>query len=267
MKRTIIYILLIIFFTLLGFIGLKNQPLDLPDKDILDVELFRYNIKTGKYEILKITKEKIEYDGTSLDFNNCNNYTYNLATGILKLDCGKAFRIIGKVNNSVVFKIDNENVFFYPNKEDSYNGEFQRYFQTTKENYTLEGITKINYLKLDYNKLLEILNSNNISYIYIKSNKCTDVCNLYNNIYSSNNTQNNRYYLELDTLSEEELNNLEIINKPLRDLLNIETNYPYILEVQNNNIVRNFEVKVDGFDFTNYITFERNEVTNEETNE
>ena len=267
MKRVIIYILLIIFFTLLGFVGLNNQPLDLPDKDILDVELFRYNIKTGKYEILKITKEKIEYDGTYLDFSNCNKYTYNSTTGILKLDCGKAFRIIGKVNNSIVFKIDNENVFFYHKKEDSYNGEFQRYFQTTKENYILEGITRINYIKLDYNKLLEKLNSNSISYIYIKSTKCTDVCNLYNNIYSSNNTQNNRYYLELDTLTEEQLNNLEIINKPLRDLLNIDTNYPYIIEVQNNNIIRNFEVKVDGFDFTNYITFEGNGVTNEETNE
>lgn len=264
MKRIIIYILLIISFTSLGIIGLKNQPIDLPEKELLNKELYLFNTKTGDYEILKITSDKFEYTGESLDLNNCKKYEYNSGTGILKLDCNKAIRIVGKVGNSYVFKVNNNNVFFYFTKSDSYNGEFQRTFNTTKENYVTEGITKITPLSLDYNTLIQTLSSNEIKYIYIKSNDCSEICDIYNNIYSSSN-MGNKYYLELNTLTVENLINLENINKPFRDLLTGTIKYPLIIEVQNNNIIRNFEVKVDGLDFSNYINLdEEKEILNEQ---
>lgn len=252
MKRIIIYILLIISFTALGIIGLKNQPIDLPEKDILNKELYLYNAENGNYETLKITKEELTYTGTTLDLTNCKKYTYSTGTGILKLDCNKAIRIIGQVGNSYVFKINNNNVFFYHTKEESYNGEFQRTFNTTKENYVTEGITKITPLKLDYNKLLQILSQQAKSYIYVKNKNCTEICNIYNNIFSSENEQSNKYYLEIDGLSEENLNNLNSISKPFKDLIGNETEYPLIIIIENGNIISNYEVQVNGLDFKDY---------------
>lgn len=262
MKRIIIYILLIITFTALGVIGIKNQPIDLPEKEILNNDMYMYSSKTGKYETLKITKEELIYSGSNLDLTNCHKYTYNSGTGILKLDCNKAIRIIGSIGNSYVFKINNNNVFFYKSKEDSYNGEFQRVFNSTRENFVTEGITKITPLKLDYNRLLQVLSLQTTSYIYVQSKNCGEICNIYNNIYASNNQLGNRSYLDLSTLTNENLNNLEIINKPFKDLLSTSTQYPLIIEVENGNIMNSFEVEVNGLDFDNYIDFEIEESEN-----
>ena len=255
MKRIITYIILIIISITLGIIGLKNQPLYLPTNEILNKDLYMFNSNTGTYEKLKITKAGIEYKNSSFDFDNCNKYTYNSNTGIFKLDCNKAFRYIGKVNSSYVFKINDKNVFYYETQEESYNGEFQRKFGTTYENHTKKGLQEIEKISLDYNKLIQIL-SNEKVYIYEKNKKCTNTCYIYNKIFINNNSQNNRYYLNIESLSSENLNELNNINKPFSDLLTNETEYPLIIEISNNNITRNFEVKVNGFNFENYINFD-----------
>ena len=74
----------------------------------------------------------------------------------------------------------------------------------------------------------------------------------YNNIFSSENEQSNKYYLEIDGLSEENLNNLNSINKPFKDLIGNETEYPLIIIIENGNIISNYEVQVNGLDFKDY---------------
>lgn len=254
MKRIIIYSILIITFITLGIIGIKNKKVDLPDKSLLNKELYYFNSDTGEYETIKITSNNIEYKGNLMNFNNCSKYTYNSSTGIIKMDCNLAFRYISVIGNAFVFKINDKNIFFYQTKEESYNGEFQRTFNTTYDNYVQEGKNLINNIKLDYNSLINILNNEKI-YIYIKSSNCNKVCDIYNNIYVNNNTLNNRYYLDLETLTNENITQLSTYNKPLSDLLSSNYEYPLIVELQNNNLINNIEVIVKGFNFENYINF------------
>lgn len=253
MKRIIIYITLILVFTFLGIIGIRNQPKDLPDNDILNKELYLYNINTGIYETLKITPKSINYVGSSLDLTNCKTYTYNAGTSIIKLDCNKAIRIIGKVNNSYVFKINNKNIFFYDKKENSFGGEFQRTYNTTYENYITDGITKITPLNLNYTSLTSLLTTNNTKILYIKTDNCKETCNIYNNIFAMDKTLNNKHYLDTETLSLEEKNNIYTINQVLGNLINSSTKYPIIVEINNNIITNNYNIEVDGINFEKYI--------------
>lgn len=255
MKRIITYIILIIVFTTLGIIGLKNQPVDLPDKDILNQELYLYNINTGEYETLKITKQELSYKGTRLDLQTCKTYTYNKGTSILKLDCNKAIRIIGKVNDSYVFKINNENVFLYNEKEKSFNGEFQRQYNTTYENYVTEGITNITPYLLNYTSLINTLTSIPKTYIYIKNSNCNQTCNIYNNIFA-NNGITNKYYLDASTLQIEEINNLYSINQILGEIINTNSKYPIIIEIENGIITNQYQIEVDGINFEKYTNIE-----------
>ena len=59
MKRIITYITLIIIFTTLGFLGLFNQPKEVPSKDILNNTYYLFNTNTGEYESMMITKDVI----------------------------------------------------------------------------------------------------------------------------------------------------------------------------------------------------------------
>ena len=119
MKRLIIYIVLILFFASLGYIGLVNQPVDYLSFDVLDTSFYRYNMKTSTYEEIRLTKEKIDYKGDSFDLHNCSKYKYKETTGIIKMDCGRAFRVIVQNQKFLVLNVDNYNYYFFSDKDSS----------------------------------------------------------------------------------------------------------------------------------------------------
>ena len=140
-KRIIIYILLIIILTSLGIIGLKNQPSDKIEESILNKEYFRYNTNKGTHDKIKISEKTIEYEGDKINLKNCKNYKYTEATGIIKFDCNKEIRLItyNKENEAIIINTNEENLYFYLDKEKSLLSEFQRRYQMTLDSYIIEG--------------------------------------------------------------------------------------------------------------------------------
>ena len=132
MKRIIIYITLIILFTTLGFVGLFNQPKEVPTSDILNNTYYLYNTTTGEYESIMITKDVVVSNIKDLQDNNCSNYTYNEKNRILKLNCNKAFSIISATTDNLAINMNKTTYYFYKDKDNTFIKEFNSYFNTSK---------------------------------------------------------------------------------------------------------------------------------------
>ena len=139
MKRIITYITLIIIFTTLGFLGLFNQPKEVPSKDILNNTYYLFNTNTGEYESMMITKDVIVSNVSNLDLNNCSNYTYNDKTRIVKLNCGRAFTILSGTTDTLALNMSEKTYYFYKDKENTCIKEVNSYL---KERYNRLRIYK-----------------------------------------------------------------------------------------------------------------------------
>ena len=205
MKRLITYIFLILLFSSLGYIGLINQPVDYLNFDVIDNTYYKYNIKENTYEEIKVSKETIDYKGNSFNLNGCSKYKYNQDTRIIKMDCGRAFRVTGQSKEYLVLNINNQNYYFFNEKEKSYSQEFNAYFNMTEEDYIFEVNEKLAKLKINSDLFEELIESSNESYVFIRNDECNETClTLAYNIDKL--TEDNIYYIEKSDLNENQLN-------------------------------------------------------------
>lgn len=257
--RTIIYIILIITFLILGIIGYINKPLDIPDKEILNITYYRYYPKTGNYDEIKLLEKELQYEGESFDLQNCKNYTYTEETGILKLDCRKAFRIVGYTEDALVININRENQYFYKEKEKSYNGEFQRKYKMTLETYKKEGEILLKEKEMDIENLIDLFKSKETSYVYLKGDNCKNECTLFNKEFL-NFSDKNLYYLNTTELNEKEKEELkELEDFPLESL---NKDYPQVLIIKDKKI-EVIKIEGKGFDYSMYNNYSNNLEENE----
>lgn len=254
--RIIIYVFLILTFLTLGIIGYINKPLDVPDPNILNIDYYKYNTNTGNYEELKLTENELYYKGEEFDLNNCKDYTYTEETGIIKLDCRKAFRIVGYTEDALVININKENQYFYKEKEKSFNGEFQRKFKMSIETYKKEGESLLSEIEITKEELIDLLNDNSTSYIYIKENNCKNECTLFNKEFLSFSSKDNIYYLNTTKLTENDIEELKELNKIFNtDLLN--ENYPQVVIIENKEI-EILKIEGKGYDYSMYHNYSNN---------
>lgn len=248
--RIIIYIVLILTFFSLGIIGYLNKPLDIPSKEILNINYYKYNTSTGNYEEVKLTENKIYYEGEEFELKNCKNYTYTEETGIIKLDCRKAFRIVGFTEDALVLNINRQNQYFYKEKEKSFNGEFQRKYKMSIDAYKKEGESLLSEKEITKEELVDLLNDNDTSFIYIKGNNCKNKCTLFNKEFLNFATDNNLYYLNSNKLTEEE--KLELINQYKElEVISLNETYPQVIIIKNKNI-KVLKIEGKGFDYSMY---------------
>ncbi len=248
MKRIISYISLIIVFTILGVIGLLNKPSDTPDK-ILNTTYYKYNTITGEYESIRLNEKEITYNGNLLDLDKCNNYTYNKKTNILKLNCGKAIKLVSTDDESITLNINNEDYSYYKTEEDSYNKEFLDYFKVSEIDYITEGKNKINEKMVNLEKLEELTNTTNTFYLYLITPNCTKKCILLNNNLDLLTTNNSIFAFEYSQTLIDELN--EYASSPITDeMLNKEN--PLILKIENKKISKLIELDIKGFNIEQY---------------
>ena len=251
MKRAIIYVLLIMTFTFLGIIGLINQPVDYLDFDVLDNTYYRYNIKENSYEEIKVTKDKIEYKGNSINLNNCSNYRFNKETSIIKMDCGRAFRVVGQKKEYLVLNIDNVNYYFFNDKNNTYTKEFNAYFGMTEDDFKFEIEEKLAKYKINSDLLDELIDSSDESYVFIKESECNSECLVLS--YSIDKlTEENIYYINAEDLNE---NQTSLISSQMS-----ESENQVIIKTGNGNI-KVIEVIINNIaeDLTGYL-----DKTNEE---
>lgn len=263
--RILIYTLLIIIFATLGIIGLMNKPSDKPNQEILNTIYYKYNTTTGEYDELKLTEEAIEYKGEILNLKSCKEYTYTEETGIIKLDCNKAFRIIGHTEEVLVINMDKENHYYYKTKEKSYKGEFQRKFQMSLESYKQEGEKELETIEIDTEDLINILKEKKPSFIYIKGNNCETECTLFNHEFINFSSKNNIHYLNLNKIKEEDEEKIkEIDENLLENLKQYNKEYPNIIVINNSEIKETIKIEGKGFDYSKYRGYaDTYEVTNE----
>lgn len=268
MKRIIIYVVLIITFTALGIVGYINKPADLPNEKILNTKYYMYNTLTGEYEELEITSSEFNYKGTTLGIdNNCKKYDYTKNTGILKLECNKAFKL-SLQNDILIININDNNYYFYIEQERSYKAEFERKFEKTISTYKLEGETKLKEKEISISDLKRIITQNKISYIYMKGKSCKDTCTLFNKEFLNFKNGENIYYLDTTKLKQEDINSLiKTYDNLPKDIKEYDKLNPQILIVGNKEIQDIVNIEIKGFDLTNTIENLNNyEVNNEQNN-
>lgn len=248
MKRIIAYIVFIIIFTSLGFIGLNYKKLDLPSENILNSTFYKYNTSSGLYESIKLDSKKVTYIGEELDLKGCSSYNYTSVSSIVKFTCGRAFRIIADTNEVLAINMNDNNYYFFKNKENSFEYEFNKQFGMTYSEYKSNKLNKEK--EINEEKLNELIDESNTSYVYIKNNKCDYTCAL---IEEKLNSLNNSYYINLENITREDLlNNVSESNKP-------------IILTLGNKYVKKTTINIKGFnvkDLNEYLK----EIENEEEN-
>ena len=254
--RIIIYITLIIITTTLGIIGYINKPLSHPSEQILNIDYYKYNTQTGNYDEITIKENKINYSGESLELNECKKYKFTETTNILKLDCNKAFRIVGFTEEALVINMNDENHYFYKEQEKSYNGEFQRKYKMSISAYKLQGEKEIEEKEITMERFNELIKQNTLSYVYIKGSNCKDECTFFNKQFSNFSTKNNIYYLNSNKIKQSDIDKL---NKNYKDFpLNIsEYNYdkPVVYIIGNKKLIKILNINGTGFDYSKYNNF------------
>lgn len=251
MKRIIGYISLIIIFITLGIIGFLNTTPDLLNENIINTNLYRFDVANGAYDELRLTENKISYIGTELDLDNCKTYKYNEKTNIITLDCDKSLKVISQTNDILTLDINNTNYTFFKEKEESYENAFDKTFNTTLDDYKIEGETLLEPYQINYEILLEKFDNTDNSYIYLISNSCENNCILFNKEFLNITDNPNKFVLNIDNINDEQYNNLVTLYEGLKTNKN-EYKIPTILTIGNKKVNNILEIEIEGFNISKY---------------
>lgn len=266
MKRIIVYSVLIVLNIALGVYGMNHKVLEYPSSDILGVTYYKYNSSNGGYDTLIVTKENIKYSGNEFNLNNCNSYEYTEVTNIVKMDCGRAFRLINPNNNLVVVSIDNANYYFYKSREDSYTKEFNTKFDMTINDYEFEGKEKLESIALTKEEFDELLTSEETSFVYTRLNNCENECILFAGSMDKLSANNNVYYLDFTSLEDETIASIENIDSGFKN-----STSPKILVISDGEIKDVITVNILGFNVDKLVglldDYKLQEKEEEDTNE
>ena len=261
-NRNIIYIIGLMLMALVVVIMLLfRYSFTTINKELLNTKWYRYNNKSGYYDVFKLTENNFNYykaDNTNSpnEFDNCKNYKYNKMNKTFTLDCNKKIKISNYTKDKLVLELDNKTLTFFNNTDTTINYEFELAFGKSMIDYKKEKSQILETIEINEQKLLEVLKENEYSKIIFMGDKCTSVdCVLSLDIIEKNNTQTiNMYYFDYLNLTEELLNKLNQIDNKFDKNLNFYNGiYPRVIIVKNNKIVDTYEIKCIGFNCNKYI--------------
>ncbi len=220
---------------------------------------YRYNYTNGIYESLEFKDGIINYfkptqtnNVNSLD--NCTSYSYNKKNKSLKLNCDKEIKIVNYDNNSLSLEFDGKSEKFFSSIEDSLNYEFETYFEKSLVEYKNQRIQVTDFSKINKNKLIEVIRSDNYSKIVFIGDKCTSVdCTLILDIMEKwISTNENIYFFDVSDLDSYLINYFNNISINKFDYNYFNDIYPKVIVTKNNNIVDRYAVNCTGFNCTKY---------------
>ncbi len=241
MKRTIIYILLIIILAALGVLGVLNRPAQYPSIEILGKTYYQYNVEDNTYEQLTINEHDVNYVGKKIDLTNCNNYKYDNISQKLTFTCKKEMYILAYTDNILAIRYDERTLYFYLNKESAENNDLEKGYDIDSIDYINETNRIINDIKIDSSKIKEYINSNKKYYVYKKPEECTGKCNVITRNLKNLTTKDIYYIEELD----EETKNLIVA----KDADALTYSNPIVIVINEGKIENIYEVteNVAGF--------------------
>ena len=255
----IIFIVILFIIVLFNFKSYTNVKLD---ETIIDKNWYKYNILTGYYDILNISENNIKFikpdDTNDLNkYDNCDSYSYDKKNKTLNLNCKSKIKINNITNNSLDINFDNVNQKFFTNMQDSLNYEFEKYYKKSLSEYKKEKFQVSEVIKINDNKLLELVKEDKYSKIIFYGDKCSSIeCTLVLNIMEKLYVADSSsiFYYNANEINNNLLKKLNKIDKKFENDVNFYNNvYPRIIIVKNNKIVDTYEIKCSGLNCTKYM--------------
>lgn len=230
------------------------------DENILNKKWYRYDFRTGYYEILEVSKDDISYKkslslGETTTYDLCKNYNYNKKDAIIKLDCGIEFDILELTKNKLTLDINDSINVFYDNIEDSLNYEFNSYYNMSVSEYKESKSQVIDYMEVDIYKFIELYKTKDFSKIIFIDRSCDSIdCILALDIYEKwISLDSNNYFVDVSKFTDINLNYMKKLNSNIYEGIIKNTSiYPYIIIVNNKKIVDEYVINCNGFDCTSY---------------
>lgn len=255
-NRGILYIFIsIILIIIVCFFCLSKYKSNELDSTLLNKKWYHYDNITGYYDVFYIENNGLKYETSNKNYDSCSTYSYNKSKNELKLNCNKSI-IFDKVeDNKLVLNIDSKKVVFFDDVDRSLNYEFEVYFKKTIVEYKKEKKVVSEFIKIDYNRFIEIFNGNEFSYVVFFDNKCSSVdCVLSLNSIEKWITQNNNvYYVDINDFSSTQMENINKLNNNFMTDKNYYSGiYPRVIVFKNKTIYKDFEIKCTGFNCTGY---------------
>ena len=255
--NTIGFMLMILIIVIIYFFRYNSNKLD---ENILNKTWYRYDYNTGYYEKIIFKNNRIDYYRPSKindlsDYDICDKYTFDKKNYIFNLNCNKKIKINKVDLKKVLLSIDNREKEFYLNPEDSLYNEFESYFDKSIIEYNKSKIQALDYIKINEEKLYEVLNGKEYSKIVFMGDKCSSVdCSLsFDVIEKWINKTENVYYYDIKDINEKLLVYLNKMDSELKNDINYYNNiYPRVIIVNNNKVIDNYNIKCNGFNCSDY---------------
>lgn len=255
-RKIVLIICLALIFIYLIFHLFASNPIN---QKILNKNWYRYDRKTGYYEILNIKNESFSYNipTSSKDdgFESCKKYNYNESSQSLNLDCNKVIKIENIGDNTLTLSIGNQEKVFFTDINSSLNYEFENFFRSSIAEYSENKEHVKNLIKIETNKIFELYNDKEESTIVMVGNDCVNVdCILFMDILEQwISLSEDVYFIDSSVLTYKDTIRLNKLNKEFSsDINDYNLNYPLIYKIGNKNIIETFEIKCNGFDCSKY---------------
>ncbi len=259
--NTIGFMIMLLIIVIMYFFRYSSNTLS---SDIQKIDWYRYNYKTGYFEIFNINKNEFKYYKPSnindlTEYDICNKYTFDKKNNQLNFDCGKSFKIKSFDDKKVELAINNDEFYFYKNYEDSLNHEFESYFEKSLIEYKKDKEQVKELIKINETKLYEVIKNNEYSKIVFIGDKCTSIeCALGLDVIEKwiNKTEN-VYFFDSNELDYRILNNLKKINNAFESNIDFYNGiYPRVIITNASNIIEKYEINCDGFNCSKYFNNE-----------
>ena len=255
-NKGIVYIFIsIILIVIACFFCFTKFESNSIDENLLNKKWYHYDYSTGYYNTFYIDLNSFNYDVSKGDYSSCTNYTYNKSSNELRLNCDEKISIVEVKSNRIVLNIDSKNLVFYDNVDSSLNYEFESFYKKSISEYKKEKSVVTELIKINYNRFFELFKENEFSYFIFYDNACTSVdCVLSLDVIEKwINVKSNIYYVNINEFSDEQMLNLNKINKSFSiDRTYYNGIYPRVIVINNGIIHKDFEIKCKGFDCSSY---------------
>lgn len=243
---SIIVIIIVCFFNLFKY-GRNTL-----NSNLLNKKWYHYDNSTGYYDTFFMDGVNMSYSlyDEKNEYSSCKKYTFNKSKNELVLDCDKSIKLIEISDNYIILEIDLKKIKFFSNIDDTLNYEFELFFNKSISEYKNEMSRVSELIKVNFDGLYEIIDSEEKSNIIFYGNSCTSVdCVLSLDIIEKMiSVSDNIHYVNVEEFSDDDMRKFSELDENLSNKKSDYNGiYPRIIVFENNKVLESFEIKCKGF--------------------
>lgn len=256
-NRIVIYILssIVLIIIVCFFCLFKYNNISI-DENLLNKKWYQYDNSTGYFNTFYMNENSLSYvlpGKVNSEFLSCKNYHFNKANNQLNLDCGKEIQISEVSEKYIVLTIDSKKIKFFDNVDDSLNHEFESYHKKSIGEYKNEMNRVSELIKINSSSFFEIIESGEKAKFIFYSDNCTSVdCVLVLDLIEKLVNVENIHYVNINEFTDIEISKLNKLNSELLNNKDYYNGiYPRVIVFENQELIKNYELKCTGFNCTN----------------